>query len=513
MMHTQISSLIDRFAGLNVLVIGEAMLDSYLEGDARRICREAPVPIVDIETCTDMAGGAANTAVNAAALGCRVSLLSFVGEDIEGSAVIDLLERRAVDTQHVLVLPDRRTLAKRRVISGGQQLLRFDQGSTHPAGPAADDVLIDRLRALAGGCDAIIVSDYGYGGISPRMVDALVAMQARAHRVIVIDSRDLRRFRRVRPAAIKPNYDEALALLGEQRVEGPDARAEQIARHGERLLAMTGAAAGAITLDSDGAIMFEAGAPPYRTYARPQKNSRAAGAGDTFVSALAASLGAGGSTTSAAEVASAAAAVVVAKDGTSVCSALELREQLSAEHKSVGDVARFAQRMRLFHEQGKRVVFTNGCFDILHRGHITYLNRAKALGDLLVVGVNSDSSVRRIKGESRPINPLEDRMEVLEALSCIDHVVAFDDDTPLELIRAIEPDVYAKGGDYTREALPETPVVEALGGVVQILPYLEERSTTNVIERIRELPREGRSRGSNHERSVGKRPARSLRPT
>jgi len=487
MISSQYSSLIEAFAGLKILVIGESILDSYLEGDARRICREAPVPIVDVERRSDMAGGAANAAVNAAALGCKVELLSAVGGDREGETLLDLLAARGVGSRGVLTLPDRRTLAKHRVVSAGQLLLRYDQGSTEPVNDDGARALSDRLRSAASSCDAIIVSDYAYGVVDARMVDALASVQARARRLLVADSRNLRQFRRLRPAAIKPNYDEALKLLGEPSVEGPDARAEQIARHGERLLSITGAHAGAITLDADGAIMFERGSPPYRTYARPMRNSRAAGAGDTFVSALTATLAAGASTTVAAEVASAAAAVVVGKDGTAVCSAVELREQLASEDKIVADVGRFAERMRFYRAQGRRVVFTNGCFDILHRGHITYLNRAKALGDLLVVGVNSDASVQRLKGASRPINTLEDRIQVLEALSCIDHVVAFEEDTPVELIRRIQPDVYAKGGDYTRDTLPETTVVEALGAVVHILPYLEERSTTGVIERIKEL--------------------------
>jgi D-beta-D-heptose 7-phosphate kinase/D-beta-D-heptose 1-phosphate adenosyltransferase len=243
--------------------------------------------------------------------------------------------------------------------------------------------------------------------------------------------------------------------------------------------------------------------PPYRTYARPAKNLRAAGAGDTFVGALAAALAAGAATTVAAEIASAAAAVVVAKDGTATCSAAELREQMASDVKVVGDLGRFARRVALYRAQGKRVVFTNGCFDILHRGHITYLNRAKALGDLLVVGVNSDDSVRRLKGASRPINTLDDRVRVIEALSCVDHVIAFEEDTPIELVRALRPDIYAKGGDYTRESLPETPIVESLGGVVHILPFLEERSTTGVIEKILELdsPPAQRRHRSEHDRS------------
>jgi D-beta-D-heptose 7-phosphate kinase/D-beta-D-heptose 1-phosphate adenosyltransferase len=178
---------------------------------------------------------------------------------------------------------------------------------------------------------------------------------------------------------------------------------------------------------------------------------------------------------------------VVSKDGTSACRAEELRLYFSTDEKYVTDVFQLAARMAAYRAEAKRIVFTNGCFDILHRGHITYLNQAKAQGDILIVGLNSDSSVRRLKGPNRPINTLEDRAQVLAALSCVDHIVAFDGSTPHELIRQIRPDVFIKGGDYTRETLPEAQLVEALGGEVRILPYLQDRSTTVIIEKIREL--------------------------
>jgi D-beta-D-heptose 7-phosphate kinase/D-beta-D-heptose 1-phosphate adenosyltransferase len=240
-----------------------------------------------------------------------------------------------------------------------------------------------------------------------------------------------------------------------------------------------------VTLDCEGALVFERGRPAYRTYTQPAR-SCVAGAGDTFVAGLALGLAAGASTAAAAELAS-GAAVVVGKDGTAICSAQELREYVSAEDEYYGDLDRLKARVEFYREQGRKIVFTNGCFDILHRGHITYLNRAKALGDVLVVGVNSDESIRRLKGPSRPINSLEDRVQVLAALSCVDHLVAFGEDTPCNLIRALRPRVFVKGGDYTRERLPEAPLVEELGGVVQILPYLQDRSTTGIIERITEV--------------------------
>jgi D-beta-D-heptose 7-phosphate kinase/D-beta-D-heptose 1-phosphate adenosyltransferase len=481
-----LAQLLESFRGRRVLVIGEAMLDSYLEGTSGRLCREAPVPIVTLHSRTDAAGGAANTAVNVRSLGGEVEFLSATGDDEEGSTLRRILCERGVPLEHVLALRGRRTLAKQRVIASGQLLVRFDQGSTEPLDAEWEAALIDRLTALYSSCDAVIVSDYGYGVLTPRLIAALARLQRHTPRLLLADAKDLTAYRQVGLTAVKPNYEEAVHLLGAGRRETTEDRATQMAALSERLLELLGTQMAAITLDCDGALLCEREHPPYRTYARPTRNSRAAGAGDTFISALALALSAGADTPSAAELASAAARIVVAKDGTATCSAAELREYIAAENSFVTDPERLAARADFYRQQGQRIVFTNGCFDILHRGHITYLNRAKALGDILVVAVNTDESVARLKGPSRPINTLEDRVQVLCALSCVDHVVAFDEDTPSNLIRAIRPDVFVKGGDYTRETLPEAPLVEQLGGIVQLLPYLEDRSTTRLIERIRD---------------------------
>ncbi|HEY8491702.1 MAG TPA: D-glycero-beta-D-manno-heptose 1-phosphate adenylyltransferase [Dehalococcoidia bacterium] len=484
-MSSGLSRLIEAFAGLRVLVVGEAMLDSYLHGSASHLCREAPVPVVAVSGRTDAPGGAANTAANAASLGADVTLLSATGDDEEGAGVRAALAAHGVRTDHVLAAPGRRTLTKRRVVADGQMLLRFDQGSTEPLDPETEAELLRRLAALYPACDAVIVSDYAYGVLTPAAVRAVAALQARWPRVLVTDARELRRYRAAHPTAVKPNYSEAVHLLGEPELAGAAARVSQIADHAGRLLDLTGAQMAAVTLDTDGALVFERGGPPYRTYARPERHARAAGAGDTFAGTLALALAAGADVPAAAEIASAAAAVVVGKDGTAACTRQELRAYLVAEDKYLADRSLLADRAELYRRRGLRVVFTNGCFDILHRGHITYLNRAKALGDVLIVGLNSDESVRRLKGPGRPINPLEDRAQVLAALSCVDLIVPFQEDTPEELLRIIRPDLLVKGGDYTRETLPEAPLVERLGGAVQILPYVEDRSTTGIIERIR----------------------------
>jgi D-beta-D-heptose 7-phosphate kinase / D-beta-D-heptose 1-phosphate adenosyltransferase len=484
-MSHALSGIIDRFRGLEVLVVGEAMLDVYLEGRSGRLCREAPVPIVDLAGRRDAPGGAANTAVNAAALGARAHLLSVVGDDAEGGLIRRSLGGAGVETTHLLVDPGRRTLAKNRVVAASQLLLRFDQGSTGRVDPSVERLLVRRLVDLLPRCDAVIISDYGYGILTPGVVAALAGLQRRSPRVLAADSKDLAAYRGVGLTAVKPNYEEALELLG-GRPGGPaGSRADEIAGWGEQLLRRTGARMAAVTLDTEGAVVLEHDRPPYRTYARPQRHSQAAGAGDTFLATLALALAAGAETPAAADLASAACAAVVAREGTTACSDRELREQLASVSKLAADAPELAARLEAQRRRGRRVVFTNGCFDILHRGHIAYLSRAKALGDMLVVGVNSDDSIRRIKGPSRPINPLEDRIQLLAALSCVDQIVPFVEDTPCDLVRAVRPDVFVKGGDYTRDQLPEAAIVEAYGGEVRILPFVADRSTTDIIERIR----------------------------
>ncbi|GAA5512850.1 bifunctional protein HldE [Deinococcus carri] len=475
---------LDEFRHLRVVVVGEAMLDSYLYGTADRLCREAPVPIVALHGRHDVPGGAANAAVNARALGASVEFLSVLGADAEGDILLSRLEEAGVDTAGVVRSQGRETLVKQRVMAASQILLRLDRGTEQGVAGEDEEALITHLRAAFRRADAVIVSDYGYGVLTPRVIAALAEEQARSPRVLMADAKQLGRYREVGVTAAKPNYGEALALLKETAQPGPEERLAQVAGWEEAVLEQTGARIVAVTLDVEGALVFEQGQPAYRTFTRPHSNANATGAGDTFVATLALALATGADTPAAADLASAAATVVVQRDGTTVCTHAELRDFLTAENK-VLDREAVLTRIAALRDQGRRVVFTNGCFDLLHRGHITYLNQAKALGDVLVVGLNDDASVRRLKGASRPINPTEDRAQVLAALSCVDLIVPFTEDTPAALIEALRPDVYVKGGDYTRETLPEAPLVESLGGEVRLLPYLDDRSTTGIIERVR----------------------------
>ncbi|KAB8315971.1 D-glycero-beta-D-manno-heptose 1-phosphate adenylyltransferase [Tolypothrix campylonemoides VB511288] len=516
-MKPELTKLLDAIARLHVIVIGEAMLDGYLEGFSNRLCPEATVPVVTLTNRLYVPGGAANTAVNVRSLKANVTFLSVIGDDWEGSQLQQALSERGVSTKHILKASNRQTLSKQRVITASQMVVRFDSGTTDAIDADSEQALIDKLELLFPQCDAVIVSDYGYGILTQRVIDAIAQLQRIFPRVLVVDSKNLTAYRHLNVTAVKPNYKQAVQLLAiaSLKSNGGISRAEQIKPYGEKLLNLTGAKIAAVTLDTEGAMIFERDSQPYRTYAQPTAESRTSGAGDTYSSALTLALASGATTPLAADFAAAAAAVVVQKEGTSACSTEELREFLSkleentqdnrentssspslppslplslplslSPEKYIPDTNQLATLVTSYRRTGHKIVFTNGCFDILHAGHVSYLNRAKALGDILIIGVNSDDSIRRIKGANRPINPLEDRIQVLGGLGCVDYLVAFNEDTPIDLIRLVQPDVYVKGGDYTKETLPETPVVEQYGGVVELLPFVENRSTTRIIERI-----------------------------
>jgi D-beta-D-heptose 7-phosphate kinase/D-beta-D-heptose 1-phosphate adenosyltransferase len=478
------ASVVDGFSGLRVLVVGDAILDSYLAGSARRLSREAPVPVVALSERRDAPGGAANTAVNVATLGGRAVFASLVGRDAEGSRLLDLLDARGVDTGGVVRDRGRRTEAKSRVVADGQTVVRFDQGDGAPPGADAERRLLEVLRAEVPRADVVIVSDYLAGVLAPAVVDELGRLCTVT--LVVADSRRPDRLRTLRPAAVTPNHAEACALLGLDPNGHDGDRAAALVAHAPALLEQTGAGVVAVTLDRDGALLAERGREPILTAPRPVRAACATGAGDTFAAALALALGAGASAELAAEVAATAAAIAVAQDGTAGCPQAELRRAFGVRGKWVvglAEVARVAHRHR---RAGARIVLTNGCFDLLHRGHVTYLEQAAELGDVLIVALNGDDSVRRLKGPDRPLTPLEDRVEVIAALGCVDHVVSFEEDRPTRLIEAIRPEVLAKGGDYTRATVPEAALVEQLGGRVEIVSEVGGRSTTRLVERRRD---------------------------
>lgn len=460
------------------------MLDCYLTGSSDRLCQEAPVPIVTIAQREDVPGGAGNAAANLAGLGANVILLSVRGQDEEGDQLSQILQQKGISDRSIIA-PQRKTLTKQRLIAGSQLIARFDQGDTHAVSDSIEQQIIQQLDDLFPKCDAVLVSDYGYGILTTEVIDALARLQSRFPRVLVVDSKQLNRYQEVGITAVKPNYGQAMQLLGLQKQTHD--RVEQVLPHGDRLLALTGAKIVAATLDAEGAIIFERGQTPFQTTVKSAPQHHTSGAGDTYISALTLALAAHASTQVAASIAKSAASVVVKQPGTTVCTVEALRHYLANSEKLITDYSSLATCVQNYRTSNRRIVLTNGCFDILHPGHVSYLTQAKTLGDILIVGVNTDESVRQLKGEERPVNSLSDRLAVLSALNCVDHVVPFGDLTPHHLIRIIQPDVFVKGGDYTRETLPEASLVEDLGGEVIILPYIGGRSTTELIHRIRQV--------------------------
>ncbi|PPS42298.1 D-glycero-beta-D-manno-heptose 1-phosphate adenylyltransferase [Chroococcidiopsis sp. TS-821] len=472
---------LDRWANLRVLVLGEAMLDCYVEGTTHRLCREAPVPIVDMGDRLDVPGGAANTAANLNRLGANTILLSVVGDDDEGNRLKATLQHQGISTQYLVTSPHRKTLLKQRITSDSQLLLRCDRGSTESIDFDIEQKLIDNLHHLFPSCDAIVISDYGGGIVTPRIVQTLAQLQKTYPRIFTVDSKQLNQFSAINITAIKPNYQQAIQLLALPALQG-EVRIQQIVDNGASLLKLVNTRIAAVTLDAEGTVVFERNKSPYLIPSQPARNSQTTGAGDTFVAGLTLALASGTEVEIATSIAAAAAAIVVTQPGTTTCSLAALHQSLSGNKKIVYSRKILASLIQEL--QHKKIVFTNGCFDILHRGHVTYLSEAKNLGDILLIGVNSDESIRQLKGENRPVNCLSDRLAILSALESVDYVIPFSESTPRELIEIVRPDIYVKGGDYTPEMLPEVPLVESLGGKVEILPYVSNISTTAIVNRI-----------------------------
>jgi D-beta-D-heptose 7-phosphate kinase/D-beta-D-heptose 1-phosphate adenosyltransferase len=475
-----------RWQGRRVVLLGDALLDDWRHGEPDRLCREAPVPVVAVGRTEYAAGGAANTAVNIAALGGRPVLVAPLGDDAEGAWLQRRLEQAGVEVLPVLV-PGWRTPVKRRIVAGDQLVVRLDEGAGMALPAAARRALLDLAAgALVPEPAAVMVCDYGQGCLG-RAVRRWLREHRRGWPMLALDAHTLPRWAGLRPTLITPSFAEVVDLVAGGG-DGGD-RAAFIERHGAALLQRTGAEVAAVTLDADGTVVVSRTDAPVRTAAEPAPASHAVGAGDAYMAALTLGIATGTDLGDAATLAQLAATTAITGPSTCTCSREDLLGALPAAPRprpgQVLEPADLVDRLRRHRNRGARIVFTNGCFDVLHRGHVGYLEQARELGDVLVVAVNSDDGVRRLKGPDRPVNPVEDRTAVLAALSCVDYVVVFDEATPARLIEQVRPDVYVKGGDYRAELLSEARQVERLGGQVRILDYLPDRSTSAVIERIR----------------------------
>ncbi len=481
--------IINDFSNLRVLVIGDLILDVYLKGSSSRISPEAPVPVVDVAEEKYCLGGAGNVATNVRILGAQVSFCSVGGNDFGAQKAMELLKENNIDDGFMVWDDSRDTIIKKRVVAGSQTLVRFDKGTTTALEDDASQMLIKNIKRAYKHCDVVILADYNKGTFSTRVIHALALLRNQKPVFLSIDSGHLERFKILSPDLVKPNYKEAVELLS-LKPQNKN-RVKQMELHGEKVCSLTHARYAAITLDAEGALIFEKTKKVCRVTAERVAHPFVAGAGDTYISAFSLFMAAGAEIHKAAQTAALAAGVAIQKRSTAHCTREELLMLTSYGSKVINSDADLQKLAEICHEQGKKIVFTNGCFDILHSGHVQYLNRARKLGDVMIVGVNTDDSIRRLKGSQRPINKLADRVEVIAALHDVDYIVPFGkagDDTPIDLIRLIKPDVFAKGGDYTKEKLPEADIVESLGGKVTILPLIPDRSTTRVISYIRAAP-------------------------
>jgi D-beta-D-heptose 7-phosphate kinase / D-beta-D-heptose 1-phosphate adenosyltransferase len=476
--------VIDSFRLRRVLVIGDLLLDVYLNGTSTRLCPEAPVPVVDVHEKKVLLGGAANTVCNLRSLGASVMFCSVIGNDADGDDAIRLLTEHGIDTHTIVRAENRRTITKSRVVAGSQVITRIDQGSEDVIDQKTTERLLGHIESTYNTFDAILISDYDKGIISPPLIDHLIRLQKQENKFIAIDSKRLSLFKDLQASYAKPNYEEALELLDLSRKSD---RIAQITDVAAPLFQKTGAPLMTVTLDADGSVIVENGTARAHIPAHSIAKPYVAGAGDTYFSAFTLAYLYSRSAELSGAMATAAAAIAVQKDHTAACSQAELKSHFNIDTKHIDDLESLAHVCDSYHRAGKKVVFTNGCFDILHSGHVTYLHHAKQLGDVLIVGLNTDDSIKRIKGKERPINSLNDRMQVLAGLSSVDHIIPFGDeidDTPIPLIRVARPHIFAKGGDYIKQQLPEAETVESCGGEIVFIDHVPDHSTTRIINRI-----------------------------
>ncbi|MGN6616322.1 MAG: D-glycero-beta-D-manno-heptose 1-phosphate adenylyltransferase [Ilyomonas sp.] len=484
-MNENLLKLIDQFKKLKVLVIGDAIADVYVKGVPEKICREAPVMVYNVQEYDYQCGGAANTAINLAALGAETYFLTVTGKDANAKELIDVLRQNKVHTEYILKDRSRTTIAKKRLTSAGNILMRMDEGTTTPVSELCQKEMIERLTELFPYIDAVVLSDYAMGIITSSLIEALISLKKNSSKLIIADARDLRKYKMLQPDAVKPNYEETVKLLNLKKDSLN--RQSQVIHHSEALHKITGAKLVAATLDAQGVVLLEKDKDPHIISCIPKDNKNAIGAGDTFISALTLSLAVHATVEEAGDIAAAAAAVVVEKDGTVGCTNTELKGYFNALPKYIRTNEHLNNIIKELRKQKKKIVFTNGCFDILHKGHINLLNSARREGDVLIVGVNNDESIRRVKGPERPINSLEDRITVLSGLESVDYIFAFEEESPVHLIKAVHPDVFVKGATYTENNIPESPLLKKLGCEVKIVPYTQDRSTTQIINKIRDI--------------------------
>ncbi|MBT0727121.1 bifunctional D-glycero-beta-D-manno-heptose-7-phosphate kinase/D-glycero-beta-D-manno-heptose 1-phosphate adenylyltransferase HldE [Rosenbergiella australiborealis] len=464
------------FNRAGVLVIGDVMLDRYWYGPTQRISPEAPVPVVKVDVVEQRPGGAANVAMNIAALGAASRIIGLTGEDEAAEQLHSALTDVGVECQFVTV-STHPTITKLRVLSRNQQLIRLDFENAFDS--QHSEKITERLPFALDNMGAIVLSDYAKGALAD--IQPLIIQAREAGIPVLIDPKgnDFTRYRGA--TLLTPNLSEFEAVVGKCHTEA------QLVEKGMALLDECQLSALLVTRSEQGMTLLQPGVAPLHLPTQAQEVFDVTGAGDTVIGVLAASLANGCSLEEASFLANTAAGIVVGKLGTSTVTPIELENALHArpeEGFGIMNEASLQQALAAARQRGEKIVMTNGCFDILHAGHVSYLTHARKLGDRLIVAVNSDASTARLKGPTRPVNPLENRMIVLGALGAVDWVIPFEEDTPQRLIGELLPDLLVKGGDYRPEQVAGGEEVIANGGEVRILNFEEGLSTSNIIKKI-----------------------------
>ena len=463
-----------------ILVIGDLMIDHYLWGGCERISPEAPVQVVDISRETTVLGGAGNVINNLVALGSNVSVAGVIGNDDSGEELRTMLERLGVSCEGLVVQNDRKTSKKSRIVASNQQVLRYDRESKESISQESTQAVVEYASRVMNECDVVILSDYGKGVITDSLAQGIIQSARKLGKKVLVDpkGKDYRKYRGA--YLLTPNKKEASEATEMTINDESSLRAALL-----QLKATCDLECSMITLSEDGIAIDDGSMRRFPTVAREVFD--VTGAGDTVIASLSFALSCGMSIDESAVFSNRAAAVVVGKIGSATVTLEEIEEYEATLHqsdsrahlKSASEIVEIVQRLKA---KNKRIVFTNGCFDILHVGHVKYLQEAKSYGDVLIVGLNTDASVRVLKGPTRPVNTEEDRAYILGALEAVDYVVLFSDETPYELIKSIAPDILVKGGDYEGK----TVVGAEFARELRLVQFVDGKSTTATIARINE---------------------------
>ena len=471
---------IHKLGGSRIMVIGDVMLDSYWYGTATRISPEAPVPIVNVRKKESRIGGAGNVALNAMTLGAKVVLLGLIGDDASGNELCSILEKYDIKN-NLKIVTNSITINKLRIVTRNQQVIRLDFENYFPS--TQDKILFDDFDNELDNIDIVIISDYKKGTI--KNIQSFITAASSKNVKVIIDPKgnDYSIYRGAH--LITPNLAELELVIGSSKTES------ELRTKTEKLRKYLNIDSILLTRSENGMTLFDSGKDPINVPTVAQEVFDVTGAGDTVIATMAVAISAGINIVDAMQLANYAAGVAVSKLGTSTVTVKELTNAIHRVKNS--NTTGILKEQELFHlittekAKGNRVIMTNGCFDILNSGHVEFLEKARESGDLLIVAVNDDDSVRRLKGQGRPINDLHSRMKLLSALTCVDWVVSFSEDTPESLYSKVLPDVIVKGGDYKEEEVAGGLQVKAAGGKVTILSFKDGFSTTKIINRINNL--------------------------